>query len=129
MKLQFVSFLALSLCLIISCAKTGEENPVSNESSLLEFEKRDLTQYEGEILIKEVEPRKYCVWTVTSTVGDSCKYSTGDNICFRCDEDGCPPGIISVGRNFGDGCRTFGEFTDTDCEEKEDGDCAGKYVG
>ena len=126
MKFQIRSLLILALMFSFACSKNQTE-PTKIKSLDLSNEKSELTEYEGDLF--EVEPRKYCEWTVTSTVGDSCKYSKGDVICYRCNDDGCPPGIISVGRNFGDGCRTFGEFTDTDCEEKEEGDCAGKYLG
>lgn len=71
---------------------------------------------------------KYCIWTVSRVDGNNCKFKVGDEICYLCDDNGCSSDrgpIVLGGRNFGDGCRTYGTTTDYDCKKRNN--CAGKY--
>ena len=132
MKTSILSLLVLAALLVLSCTALFEDEPevpTFQEKALTLLEPIDIPLEEVEV-IGVASRRKYCVWTVTSVEGDSCKWWPGANLCFRCEGDSiCPPGTITVGKNFGDGCRTFGNYADSDCKIRAANECDGKYAG
>jgi hypothetical protein len=145
MKKVFLSMVVCLLVITFSCDKANEElpvNDVNNEAVSLPdvYLEDDKIPEEIELTDEYLSDedadavRKYCVWEVTDVKcpeGKEPKFKVGDKICYRCDDNGCTAdrGIIIIsdgGRNFGDGCRTYGKTVDTECKERDD--CAGKYI-
>lgn len=145
MKKIFLTLAIGFMLIFTACDKTAEDNLMNDgvkqseaapEASMPDEEFSEEVEDIDEDLAnpEEAEVRKYCVWEVSSVncpVGKVPKFKKGDKICYRCDEYGCTAdrGIIIIsdgGRNFGDGCRTYGKTTDTNCLVRND--CAGKYV-
>ena len=132
MKTSILSLLVLIALAILSCTAFFEDEaeiPAFQEKDLILLESIDIPLEEVEV-IGVASRRKYCVWTVTSVEGDSCKWWVGANLCFRCEGDTiCPPVDLTLGKNFGDGCVTYGEYTDSDCKIRAANECDGKYAG
>ena len=132
MKTSILSLLVLIALAILSCTAFFEDEaeiPAFQEKDLILLEPIDIPLEEVEV-IGVASRRKYCVWTVTSVEGDSCKWWVGANLCFRCEGDTiCPPVDLTLGKNFGDGCVTYGEYTDSDCKIRAANECDGKYAG
>ena len=99
----------------------------------IEFNEADLIDIDADTN----DPRKWCLWKVDTIVcppGKQSKYKKGDLICYYCDNKGCssdgppPPGgviAIGAGRNFSDGCLTYGKTFDTICKKRDN--CKGTY--
>lgn len=147
MKKLFLSMAVGLVFILSSCDKANDETLVNepvNETETLPDGYLEDEEFPLEIEITEDDiidmdadaelPRKYCVWEVSETKcpdGKEPKFKKGDKICYRCDDRGCSADRVRIiiisdgGRNFGDGCRTYGKTVDTSCKVRED--CAGKY--